>query len=174
LVKGLRIIKIVVAMDKNGTIGVGDKLPWHIPEDLKRFKALTMGKKCVMGSKTYESMRPYFKGEILPGREKFVLSRDKTKEYADALTVDYDDVIELAKHDDIYVIGGGEVYNLFFDIAKEIHSTHVETEVRCSDDQRVTFISPNIQHILKQQFTVENHYVTTHNDVHVLFKVWRR
>ena len=79
-------VSIVVAIGKNGAIGKDGKLPWHIPEDLKRFKALTMGHPVVMGRKTFDSIVAVL-GKPLPGRTNIVITRDQNWQYEGVLVV---------------------------------------------------------------------------------------
>lgn len=131
------MFKIIAAVSDNGVIGVGDDLPWKIPADLKKFKELTMNQKCLMGSKTYDSMKKYFKGEVLPGREKFVLSTDTSKHFDNAVTVSLDDALKLGAESDVFIIGGGTVYNMFFELANDLYLTRVRTNL-INTSQNVT------------------------------------
>ena len=74
-------LSIIVAMAKNRVIGINNTLPWHLPEDLKRFRALTTGHHIVMGRKTYESL-----GRLLPGRTTVIVTRNKNYQIEGALT----------------------------------------------------------------------------------------
>ena len=117
-----RTVLLIVARAANGVIGRDGTLPWAISEDLKRFKKLTMGKPMVMGRKTFESLPG-----LLPGRRHIVLTRqeDWRAEGAErARTVE--EALALAGDTDVAVIGGAEVFDLFWQ-----HGTHFElTEVR--------------------------------------------
>lgn len=115
-------IQIVVAMSENRGIGQQGKLPWHLPADLKHFKALTMGKPIVMGRKTYESI-----GRALPGRRNIILSRraDFSPEGCEVAT-SVDAVLAATQNEPVVcVIGGAEVYQLFLSRAEEIWLTLV-------------------------------------------------
>jgi dihydrofolate reductase len=115
------MITIVVARARNGVIGRGGALPWHIPADLKRFKALTMGSVMVMGRKTFESL-PF----LLPGRRHVVLTRDRDwKKEGAEIAHSLDDALELAKGERISIIGGAELFGLFLPIAGKIELTDV-------------------------------------------------
>ena len=113
------MIALVVAMARNGVIGRDNGLPWgRLPEDLKHFKAVTLGKPVLMGRKTYESI-----GKPLPGRTNFVLTRDRgwkaegvvaVHSLAEALTGDY-----------VSGIGGAEIYRLLLPVANRIYLTLV-------------------------------------------------
>ncbi len=120
------LISLVVAMARNGVIGRDNALPWRLPEDLKRFKATTMGKPILMGRKTYESI-----GKPLPGRTNIVLTRDRGWR-ADGVQVVGSVVEALQQARDaaeLAVIGGAEIYRLTLPVAGRIHLTRVEAQV---------------------------------------------
>src|SRR5438128_246271 len=102
-------ITIVIARARNGVIGRAGKLPWHIPADLKRFKALTMGTAMVMGRKTFESLPG-----LLPGRHHIVLTRNQDWR-ADGTEIarDVDEALRLAGGQPLSVIGGADAFALF-------------------------------------------------------------
>jgi dihydrofolate reductase len=122
-------------MGRNRVIGVQGKLPWHIPEDLKLFKAITMGQPMIMGRKTFESI-----GRPLPGRKTIVLSRSTTPIHPDVLMASdpWDAVREAASwmharqdeghavRPEVMICGGGEVYKLFLSRAHRIYMTEVD------------------------------------------------
>ncbi len=118
-------ITIVVARAINGVIGRDGKLPWHIPGDLKRFKALTMGSAMVMGRKTFDSLPG-----ILPGRRHIVLTRD-AKWSVEGVEVAHDaeSALTLAGKDAVSVIGGAAIFDLFEPIADKIELTEVLAEI---------------------------------------------
>ncbi len=122
-------ITIVVARAKNGIIGNKGALPWHLPADLKRFKAITVGKPVVMGRKTFESI-----GKPLPGRQNIVMTRDPAWT-ADGVTVvpNLAEAVAAAGLDprvrgDLMIIGGAEIYALALPIATRIELTEVDAE----------------------------------------------
>jgi dihydrofolate reductase len=120
-------ISFVVAVSRNGVIGRAGGLPWHISSDLKRFKAITMGKPLIMGRKTWESLpkRP------LPGRQNILITRQK-KYQAEGAVVVPDTISALAaagEVDEICVIGGGEIFENFLAKADRIYLTEVDLEV---------------------------------------------
>jgi dihydrofolate reductase len=118
-------ITLVVARAQNGVIGRGGGLPWHIPADLKRFKAITMGTAMVMGRKTFASLPG-----MLPGRRHIVLTRDRDWKAEGAEVVhSVDDAIVAAGADPISVIGGAEVFALFLPLADRIHMTDVVADI---------------------------------------------
>jgi dihydrofolate reductase len=121
-------VSLIAALDRNRAIGRGNALPWHLPDDLKRFKALTLGKPVLMGRKTAESL-----GRALPKRRNLVLTRSGRVpfECMDAVA-SIDAAVALAQADgaaELCVIGGGEVYALALPRATRMHLTHVETVV---------------------------------------------
>jgi dihydrofolate reductase len=117
---------LIYARAANGTIGLDGKLPWHIPADLKRFKALTMGPEkqglpMIMGRKTFDSFPA-----PLPGRRHIVLTRDRTWQAEGAEVADNpDDALRLAGDGEVAVIGGAEIYSLFMPHANRIEATEV-------------------------------------------------
>jgi dihydrofolate reductase len=118
-------ITIVVARAQNGVIGRDGKLPWHIPADLKRFKALTMGSVMVMGRKTFESLPG-----LLPGRRHVVLTRDPLW-HAQGAEVAHstEEALRLAQGEPVSVIGGADIFGLFLPIADRIELTEVLADV---------------------------------------------
>ena len=118
-------ITLIVARAQNGVIGRGGTLPWHIPADLKRFKALTMGSAMVMGRKTFESLP-----KLLPGRRHIVLTRDRGWR-ADGVEVAHDviDALRMAQPEPVSVIGGAEIFAMFLPLAQRIELTEVLDDV---------------------------------------------
>jgi dihydrofolate reductase len=118
-------ISLIVARAQNGVIGRDGKLPWHLPADLKRFKALTMGSVLVMGRKTFESLPG-----VLPGRRHVVLTRDPTW-HAEGAEVarDVDHALALAGTEPISVIGGAEIFRLFLPLTDRVELTEVLEDV---------------------------------------------
>ena len=132
-------IALVVAVSRNGVIGRGGGLPWHISSDLKRFKAITMGKPLIMGRKTWESLPK----KPLPGRPNIVITRQRNYQAEGAFVV-FDAAAALVAAggaEEIAVIGGGEIYCMFFAKAKRIYLTEVDLEVE--GDTRFPPIEPN-------------------------------
>lgn len=121
----MRVV-IIAAVAHNGVIGVGGDLPWHISEDLARFKRLTMGNALVMGRRTFESI-----GHALPGRTNIVLTR-RPEWSAEGVSVatSLDEALAMAVGEglDVYVAGGAEVYKAALDLADTLELTEVDTE----------------------------------------------
>ncbi|EOR04489.1 dihydrofolate reductase [Acinetobacter tandoii] len=124
----------VVAMDQQRCIGKANDLPWHIPADLKHFKAITQGGVVVMGRKTLESM-----GRTLPKRVNWVITRDLNWSFEgtkvaysieEALTHVIADVQASEKPESIFIIGGGEIFKQTMNIADRLELTHVELDVQ--------------------------------------------
>ncbi len=115
-------ISIIAAVAENDVIGKKGGMAWHLPDDLRYFKKKTMGKTVIMGAKTYKSL-----GKPLPGRKNIVLSRDRNFS-AEGVQVIHsiDEVLDI--EEEIMVIGGGEVYRLFEDMAKTLYLTRVHAE----------------------------------------------
>ncbi|MEO8175932.1 MAG: dihydrofolate reductase [Sphingomicrobium sp.] len=118
-------ITLVVARASNGVIGKYGGLPWHLPADLKHFKALTMGSAMVMGRRTFDSLPG-----VLPGRRHIVLTRDREWR-ADGAEVahDVDQALALAGTEPVSVIGGAEVFRMFLGLAQRIELTEVLGDV---------------------------------------------
>ncbi len=114
-------ITLVVARAINGIIGRDGALPWHIPADLKRFKALTMGSAMIMGRRTFDSLPG-----ILPGRRHIVITRDRSWDARGAeVAHGVDEALDLAGDDPVSVIGGADIFELFLPLAGRIELTEV-------------------------------------------------
>lgn len=116
-------VSILVAYDRNRAIGHQNKLPWHLPEDLKRFKSLTMGHHIVMGRKTYESI-----GKPLPGRTNVVITRELGYLAEGSIVVDtLERALEIAKDDsEIFIIGGAQIFVQMLPFADRIYATEID------------------------------------------------
>jgi dihydrofolate reductase len=113
-------IVIIAAIAANGTIGHAGKIPWHLSEDLKRFKRLTLGHPVIMGRKTYESL-----GKPLPGRRNIVLTRQPGTDHFASL----EDALISCGDETVFVIGGAEVYRQALPLADTLLLTHVHQPV---------------------------------------------
>ena len=120
------MISIIVAASENNVIGREGELPWRLSDDLRRFKAITLGKPVVMGRKTWESI-----GRPLPGRDNIVISRQPGFEARGCQVVasTNEAVAAAAGADEIMVIGGSEIYALFLPEAGRVYLTRVHTEI---------------------------------------------
>lgn len=117
---------LIVARDRHGVIGDGEKMLWSLRDDLAYFKRTTMGAPIVMGRRTWASI-----GRPLPGRRNIVLTRQEGLQLEGAdVFHSVDALVEaLAEEDRVYIIGGGEVYRLFLDRADFLHITEVDAAV---------------------------------------------
>jgi len=122
------IVSLIVAMDEKGGIGKDNRLPWHLPSDLKRFKKLTMGHHLLMGRKTYETI-----GKPLPGRVMIVVSRKKDYFPKDCTVVNsLEEALHFAEdsHEtEVFIIGGGEIFHQAIGLADKIYLTTVHADV---------------------------------------------
>jgi dihydrofolate reductase len=121
-----QVITLIVAVADSGVIGRDNGLPWHLPEDLKRFKRLTLGKPIVMGRKTYESI-----GKPLPGRQNIVVTRDPNYRPAGVIVVKDPESALRAAGDapEIMIIGGAELFRVYLPFAGRIHLTRVHGDI---------------------------------------------
>ena len=120
------IISIIVAMARNRVIGKNNRLPWHLPADLKHFKETTMGHPIIMGRKTYESI-----GRPLPGRTNIVVTRNPEFR-AEGCTVVHslEEALRAAEEaEEVFVIGGATLYREALPIANRIYLTLVEADI---------------------------------------------
>ena len=120
------LVSIIVATDERGAIGREGGLPWRLPDDLKRFKTLTMGKPIVMGRKTWDSI-----GKPLPGRQNIVITRRAGLELPGASVVaSLDDALTVAGDvPEVCIVGGAEIYRLALPRTDFIHLTRVHAVV---------------------------------------------
>jgi dihydrofolate reductase len=123
--------ELIVASDKNGVIGNNNTIPWHIPEDLKRFRQLTLNNIVVMGRKTFESLP----NGPLKDRINIVITQNP-HQYKNTDSVIYsnmENVFDIIKHNSenkkVFIIGGSEIYKLFFNNCSTIHHTLVHIEL---------------------------------------------
>lgn len=125
-------LAVIVAAAENGVIGRNNALPWHLPEDLRYFKRVTMGKPIVMGRKTFESI-----GRPLPGRTNIVITRDggwraegvKVVHSLDEALALAEDIALIDGATELMVIGGAEIYQAALPRAKRLYFTEVHAEV---------------------------------------------
>ncbi|HMS32399.1 MAG TPA: dihydrofolate reductase [Candidatus Saccharibacteria bacterium] len=131
------MISLIAAIGKNNEIGIKGQLPWSLPEDLKHFKNLTMGKTIIMGRKTFESI-----GRTLPGRTNVVITRNQSYKKEGILVADsVEQALKLSKESnniggqEVFIIGGGEIYSQTLSLADKLYIT----EVDFSDDKADAF-----------------------------------
>ena len=125
-------LSLIVAVSRNGVIGLNNQLPWHLPEDLKYFKSVTMGKPIVMGRKTFESI-----GKPLPGRDNIVISRQHDyPAQGIKLVSSLSEAISLGERinlingtEEVMIIGGAQIYAEALDLADRVYLTRVHRHV---------------------------------------------
>ena len=155
-------LSIIVAMAANRTIGINNTMPWRIPEDLKHFKALTMGHHMIMGRKTFDSI-----GKPLPGRTTVVVTRDRSLKI-DGCTMAHsmDEALAACAGDDkIFVVGGAELYEQALPLVGTLYITEIRQDVEGDahfpefDRDAWQEVSREIRHQETQQ-PLEYHFVT--------------
>ena len=125
----MTIISLIVAAANNNCIGINNTMPWYIPEDFKHFKNITMGKPCIMGRKTYESILEKL-GKPLPGRTSIVISRSGYSHVGAISATSLEDALNIAakeKSDEVIIIGGAQIYKQAIEknLANKIYLTRV-------------------------------------------------
>lgn len=129
-------VSLIVACDLNNAIGKDNKLCWHIPSDLKRFKALTEGSVVIMGRKTFESI-----GKPLKGRTNIIMSRDKFLKVDGCFVVDnWFEAMMFEPDKPVFILGGSEIYSQGLKYVDKIYLTRVNTLI----DEPDTYISPTL------------------------------
>ncbi len=121
------MLSIIVAIAKNNVIGKDNKLIWHLPEDLKRFKRLTTGHNIIMGRKTFESL-----GRVLPNRKHIVLCNDMKLDINDENVEIVDSIDKLKQYEEAeeesFIIGGATIYKLLLPKADKLYITKINQE----------------------------------------------
>lgn len=141
-------ISLIVAVAKNGIIGTGGTMPWHITEDFAHFKAVTLGHSVIMGRKTYESI-----GRPLPRRRNVVISRNQTLRIEGCeMATSLEEAIAMCEgEEELFVIGGGEIYRQAMPMADKLYITHVDVVVE--GDTRFPEIDPALwEEISREEF----------------------
>lgn len=149
------LISVVVAASTNNVIGVAGNLPWHLSDDLKRFKALTLGKPIVMGRKTFESI-----GRALPGRQNIVITTqtDFVADGCDVVSSPEAAIAAAAEAKEVMIIGGGEIYRLFLPLADRIYLTRVKVDLQGDT------VFPSLDESVWQETACEEHSADESND----------
>lgn len=160
------MVTLVVAMGKNNAIGKENLMPWHLPNDLQHFKRLTLGHPVIMGRKTYESI-----GKALPGRTNIVISRrDGWFQEGILIVGSLKEAMKFAQKidDEIFIIGGGEIFRQTIEAADRLEVTEVEA----SPDADVFFpkIDPKIWGLVKE----EHHTQDDRHAYDYTFKTYER
>ena len=117
-------LSIIVAMSKNRVIGKDNDMPWHLSEDLKNFKKITIGKTVIMGRLTYKSI-----GRPLPGRKNIILSRNLKDEKV-VVSDNLNSILEKLKNEEeVFIIGGEDIYKQTIKMVNKLYVTTIEDEV---------------------------------------------
>lgn len=121
------ILSMIAAMDKNRVIGLGNEMPWHLPDDLRFFKAKTLGKTIIMGRKTFESIG----SKTLPKRRNLVISRNRDFIAKDAEVFSSVEAALKAcqAEEEVVIIGGGQLYKQTLSQANKLYVTLIDTEI---------------------------------------------
>lgn len=119
------MVKLIVATDNKGGIGKDNQLLWHLPNDLKRFKFITNNLVVIMGRKTFESI-----GRVLPNRTNVVITRNKDLVFDGCVMCSsLEEAMERYAAEDVFIIGGGEIYKQALPFADKVYLTKVDTEL---------------------------------------------
>ncbi|WP_018982925.1 type 3 dihydrofolate reductase [Salinimonas chungwhensis] len=162
-------IAMIAAMAADRVIGMDNTMPWHLPADLRHFKAVTLGKPVVMGRKTYESI-----GKALPGRTNIVVSGQADFSPSDAHKVNaIDDAVRLASElaseaQEVMIIGGGRIYEAMLEKADKLYLTFIDLTV----DGDTQF--PEYSHLNWQQTASESHAADDNNPYNYQFVTLER
>ncbi len=159
-----RMISIVVAADKNGAIGIENKIPWHIKSDLVRLAQLTRGHTVILGRKSYDSMVWYYdrSGRQMPGDTYIVVTRNQQYKPARENAVvahSMQNAIETAKKlgdEDIFVIGGGSMFAAALPITDRIYLTEVQTTLAGDIDAYFKITDPAAWHEVSREHFSKN------------------
>lgn len=153
------MISIIAAIGKNNALGRGNDLIWHIKEDLKNFKNLTMGKYIVMGKNTYESLPKH-----LEGRKYIVLSSSLSNIENGLLFNDFNKLLEFIKNvdEEVMIIGGASIYKLFLPLADKLYLTEIDSEEKADvyfpefnkEDYKCNVVRTNEVDGLKYSFVI--------------------
>lgn len=157
-------IFLIYARSTNGVIGKEGNLPWHLPADLRHFKALTMGKVMIMGRKTFDSLPG-----LLPGRRHIVLTRDPHwREHGAEVAHSLAEALALAGEGPVAVVGGAEIYTAFLPLAQWIELTEVHGDF--AGDVSMPPLGPEWREVAREEHPAEDHrpafaFVTLRRDV---------
>lgn len=132
-------MKAIVATALNGVIGLDNALPWHLPEDLKFFKAMTLGQTLLMGRKTFESLP-----KLLPGRKTIILSRKDLSVPGGKVIHSFEELFSLPIEGELWICGGAQIYALALPYCEELYLTRVK-QVVAGDTYFPPFEPPFVQ-----------------------------
>lgn len=162
-------LSIIVAIGKNNEIGQNNTLLWHLPNDLKHFKDITRGHSVIMGRKTFESLP----NGALPNRRNIIITRDKDYIRENIEVVNSLEqalkIFENTTDEEIFIIGGGEIYKQAIFLVDKLYITHIEAE---SKDADIFF--PIIDKTIWEETTRENHTKDEKNPYDYAFVVYEK
>ena len=160
------MISIIVAIAEDYWIGNKNDLLWHIPEDLKRFKKLTLGQAVIMGKKTWESLPR----KPLPGRKNIVITDDprETIEFSITAYSIEDSLSKCGENDEVFIIGGGSIYRQYLPFANRLYITHIHKKTPA--DIYFPFIDPEIWEPIEK----EEHKQDKNNDIPYTYIIYHR
>ena len=141
-------ISLIVAVAQNGIIGTGGTMPWHITEDFAHFKAVTLGHSVIMGRKTYESI-----GRPLPRRRKIVITRNAELQIEGCeIVTSLEGALAMCEgEEEVFIIGGGEIYRQAIPLAHKLYITHVG--ISAEGDTRFPEIDPTMwREVSREEF----------------------
>ncbi|MCC7160321.1 dihydrofolate reductase [Candidatus Nomurabacteria bacterium] len=161
------MISIIAAIGKNNELGKENKLLWSLPADMKHFKEITSGHTVIMGQKTFESI-----GRPLPNRKNIVVTRNKDFS-ADGVETSYslEDTLNkfIDTEEEVFVIGGGEIYKQSMDSASKLYITHVEAE-----DKKADTFFPEIIPMVWNEISHEEHKKDDKNSFNYTFSIYEK
>jgi dihydrofolate reductase len=146
------MISIIVAIAEDYGIGFKNELLWHVPEDLKRFKKLTLGNTVIMGKKTWESLPK----KPLPGRKNIVITdnpNDSFEQGVAAFSIE-DALSKCGENEEIFIIGGGSIYRQYMPLADRLYITHIHKKAQA--DIYFPSIDPEIWEPVEKEEHMQN------------------
>jgi dihydrofolate reductase len=159
----MKTISLIYAVSENGVIGLNGHLPWHLPDDFRHFKDLTLGHPIIMGSRTYEGL-----GRPLPGRQNIVLTQDPDyHRHGVQVAHSLDEAIDMAESDNVFVIGGAKVFQAALPRASRIYETRVHATVAGD-----TFFDPDLSHWLEE--SSQKHPADERHEYGFTYVTWER
>ncbi len=161
------ILSFIAAIGKNNELGKGNDLVWRFPEDQKFFRETTSGHPIIMGRKTFESI-----GRPLPDRRNIVITRDKTYlRHGVDIAHSLDEALNLVKdtENEVFIIGGAEIFKQSMSMADKLYITHVEAEDKSAD-----IFFPNINESEWQEVSREEHEMDEKNPYKYAFVIYER
>jgi len=160
------MISIIVAIAEDYGIGYKNELLWHLPEDLKRFKKLTIGQTIIMGKKTWESLPK----KPLPGRKNIVITDNPTDNFESGIaTYSIKDALsKCSENDEVFIIGGASIYKQFMPLADKLYITHIHKKAPAD-----TFF-PDIDPLIWEPIEREEYIKDGEDDIPYTYIIYQR